>query len=163
MTLINSPDFNVIKDETLSATGPRIAAEQCVQGQGNPPQRTLEDRHYLPEGHRLGLVLSIDNPEQLQALHHRLEAPHDDEVRRHDRNAGPGQGLLVVPRRPSGTSLACFLPTARPMSCTTLLNGSKIRKWIVLVARRTVRRHWARLSGGARPSGTVPCWRTTTS
>jgi len=39
---------------------------------------------------RLGLVLPVDHPRRLLALHHRLEAVHDDEGRGCDRHAGAG-------------------------------------------------------------------------
>ena len=48
-----------------------------VQGQDHRPQPALADRLHLPQGHRLGLVLSVDHPRRLLALHHRLEAVHD--------------------------------------------------------------------------------------
>src|SRR5271156_1152488 len=44
-------------------------------------QPALADRLHLSEGDWLGLVLSVDNPRRLLALHHRLEALYDDEGR----------------------------------------------------------------------------------
>ena len=53
--LITSPAFVVIK-----------AADEFHD-------KTTAD---LPQGHRLGLVLSVNHPRRLLALHHRLEAVH---------------------------------------------------------------------------------------
>ena len=47
-----------------------------VQGQDHGAQPALADRLHLSQGHRLGLVLSVDRARRLLALHHRLEAVH---------------------------------------------------------------------------------------
>ncbi len=47
-----------------------------VQRQDHGAQPALADRLHLPQGHRLGLVLSVDRARRLLALHHRLEAVH---------------------------------------------------------------------------------------
>src|SRR5947209_15769522 len=54
-------------------------AGRRVLRQDHGPQPALADRLYLSQGHRLGLVLSLDRARRLLALHHRLEAVHDDE------------------------------------------------------------------------------------
>jgi putative transposase len=61
-----------------------------VQGQDDGAQPAVADRLHLSQGHRLGLVLSVDRARRLLALHHRLEAVHDDEGRGRHRHAGPG-------------------------------------------------------------------------
>ena len=51
---------------------------------GNTRQRgepAAADRLHLSQGDRLGLVLSVDHPRRLLALHHLLEAMHDDKGR----------------------------------------------------------------------------------
>ena len=58
-----------------------------VQGQDHGAQPALADRLHLSEGHRLGMVLSVDRARRLLALHHRLEAVHDDEGRGCHRHA----------------------------------------------------------------------------
>ena len=50
-----------------------------VQGQDDGTEPAMADRLHVPEGDRLGLVLSVDHPRRLLPLHHRLEAVHDDE------------------------------------------------------------------------------------
>jgi len=72
--LITSPAFVVIK----------AADEDCQT------QSALADRLHLSEGHRLGLVLSLDHPGRLLSLHHRLEALHDHEGRGRHRHLGDG-------------------------------------------------------------------------
>ena len=42
------------------------------------PQPALADRLHLPQGHRLGLVLSVHRARRLLTLHPGLEAVHDD-------------------------------------------------------------------------------------
>ena len=65
--LITSPAFVVIK------------AADRVPRQDNSDEPTLADRLHLLQGHRLGLVLSIDHPRRLFPLHHRMEALHHHE------------------------------------------------------------------------------------
>jgi putative transposase len=60
--LITSPAYVVIKGETLSAIGPRTMVERRVQGQDHRPQPDVADGFYLPESHRLGLVLPVHDP-----------------------------------------------------------------------------------------------------
>ena len=72
--LITSPAFIVIKG------GGR------VQGQDDGPQPALADRLHLSQGHRLGLVLSVNHPRRLLTLHHRLEVVHDHAGRRRNRH-----------------------------------------------------------------------------
>ena len=76
--LITSPAFIVIK-----------AADE-FKDKTTRHQSTLADRLHLSQGHRLGLVLSLDHPRRLLALHHRLEAVHDDESRRRHRYVAAG-------------------------------------------------------------------------
>ena len=69
-------------------------------------QSALADRLHLSQGHRLGLVLSVDHPRRLLALHHRLEAVHDDESRGCHRYVAAGSDSLRLrpsPRRPQTT------------------------------------------------------------
>ena len=64
-----------------------------VQGQDRQAQSAVADRL---QGHRLGLVLSLDHPRRLLALYHRLETLHDDADRRRHRHAGTGaQGIRL--------------------------------------------------------------------
>ena len=48
------------------------------------------DGLHVPEGHRLGMVLSQHDPRRLQPLHHRLETLHHDEGGRRHRHVGSG-------------------------------------------------------------------------
>ena len=59
----------------------RDQGSRRVQGQDYRTQPALADGLHLSEGDWLGLVLSVDNPRRLLALHHRLEALYDDEGR----------------------------------------------------------------------------------
>ena len=97
-----------------------------VQGQDHRPQPALADRLHLPQGHRLGLVLSVDHPRRLLALHHRLEAVHDHAGRRRHRHAAAGArrhpGAL---RRASCTNHDCSATTAPATSPAIWRNGSK--------------------------------------
>jgi hypothetical protein len=52
-----------------------------VQGQDHGAQSALADRLHLSKSHRLGLVLLVDRPRRLLALHHRLEAVPNHEGR----------------------------------------------------------------------------------
>ena len=62
--LITSPAFVVIKAaDAFQDAEPAVA-----------------DRLHLPQGRRLGLVLSVDHPRRLLPLHHRVEAVHDHAV-----------------------------------------------------------------------------------
>jgi hypothetical protein len=76
--LITCPAFIVMK-----------AADE-FKDKTTAPKSAVADRLHLSEGDRLGLVLPVDDPRRLLALHHRLEAVHDDEGRRCDRHAGTG-------------------------------------------------------------------------
>lgn len=68
--LITSPAYVVLS-----------AANEFKDKTTRPNQRL-----FLPQGHRLGLVPTVDNPRRLQPLHHRMEALHNDEVTRRDRH-----------------------------------------------------------------------------
>ena len=82
--LITSPAFVVIK-----------AAAAFKDKTVRPNQLWQTDFTYL-NGHRLGLVLSLDHPRRLLALYHRLETLHDDADRRRHRHAGTGaQGIRL--------------------------------------------------------------------
>ena len=61
-----------------------------VQEQDDRAEPALADRLHLSEGDRLGLVLSVNDPRRLLALHHRLEAVHHDEGRGRHRHVGAG-------------------------------------------------------------------------
>jgi hypothetical protein len=50
-----------------------------VQRQDHRDQSTVADRLYLPEGHRLGMVLSQHNPGRLQPSHRLVEVMHQHE------------------------------------------------------------------------------------
>jgi transposase-like protein len=63
--LITSPAYIVI-------SGGRVPR------QDHGAQPALADRLHLPEGHRLGVVLSLDRARRLLALHRRLEALRHD-------------------------------------------------------------------------------------
>ena len=82
--LITSPAFIVIK-----------AADEFRDKTTAPNQLWQTDFTYLKVD-RLGLVLSLDHPRRLLALHHRLEALHDHEGRGRHRHAGDGaQGIRL--------------------------------------------------------------------
>src|ERR1700683_3380036 len=51
---------------------------------------------HLPEGDWLGLVLSVNDPRRLLALHHRLEALHHDESRGRHRHVEAGSAGFRV-------------------------------------------------------------------
>ena len=95
----------------------------------------MADRLHLPQGRRLGLVLSVDHSRRLLPLHHRLEAVHDHAGGRCDGDpqAGPaGIGLRQGRGRPKPR---CSAITARPTSPATSPIGSSTRGW--LSPRRT--------------------------
>ena len=75
--LIASPAYIVIK-----------AADEFKDKTTAPNQLWQTD--FTSQGDRLGLVLPQHDIGRLLALHHRLEALHDDEGRRRHGNAGPG-------------------------------------------------------------------------
>ena len=79
--LITSPAFNVIKGETISAIGPRTMVERRVPRQDREAKSAVADGLHLPEGHRLGLVLSLHDPGRLQPIHRGVEALHHHEGR----------------------------------------------------------------------------------
>ena len=134
-----------------------------VQGQDHSPQPALADRLHLPQGHRLGLVLSVDHPRRLLALHHRLEAVHDHAGRRRHRHAAAGaHGIRLRIRRASCTNHGCSATTAPATSPATWPNGSKSTAWTTCAARPAIPRPRARSSAGTRRSRTASCSRTTT-
>ena len=92
--LITSPAFIVIK-----------AADE-FKDKTTAPEPALADRLHLSEGHRLGLVLSVDHPRRLLPLHHRLEAVHDDEGRGRHRHAEPGACRIRLRQRQGHASAA---------------------------------------------------------
>ena len=107
-----------------------------VQGQDHGAQPALADRLHLSQGHRLGLVLSVDRPRRLLALHHRLEAVHDDEGRGCHRHARPGAARLRGSIRPgSFTGRGSCQTTAPATSRPTWPNGSTARTWTTSAAR----------------------------
>src|SRR3954454_20793842 len=61
-----------------------------VPRQDDRPEPAVADRLHLSEGHRLGLVLSVDYPRRLLPLHHRLEVMHHHAGRERHRHAQPG-------------------------------------------------------------------------
>ena len=84
--LIASPAFIVMK-----------AADE-FKDKTTAPNQLLADRLHLSESHRLGLVLPVDRPRRLLALHHRLEAVPNHEGRGCHRHAGLGaEGLGARP------------------------------------------------------------------
>jgi hypothetical protein len=74
--LVTSPAFIVMK-----------AADKFRQSDDRH-QSALADGLHVSEGHRLGMVLSVDGARRLLALHRSLEALHDHERRRCHRYAG---------------------------------------------------------------------------
>ena len=67
-----------------------------VQEQDDCAEPALADRLHLPEGDWLGLVLSVNDPRRLLALHHRLEALHHDESRGRHRHFEAGSAGFRV-------------------------------------------------------------------
>jgi hypothetical protein len=90
--LITSPAFVVVK-----------AAEAFAE-QTTAPNPALADRLHLPQGHRLGLVLPVNHPRRLLALHHCLEVVHDDESRGCDGDSGTGSYGIRLRERQACTS-----------------------------------------------------------
>ena len=72
----------------------RDEGSQRVHRQDHPAERDVADRLHLSEDHRLGVDVPVDHPRRLLALHHRLEAVHDDEGGGRHRHAGTGAGGL---------------------------------------------------------------------
>jgi putative transposase len=111
--LITSPAFIVIK----------AADEFNTRRRAQP---AVADRLHLLQGHRLGLVLSVDRARRLLALHHRLEAVHDHE-------AEDVTDTLELALTASGCDSARVLhkprllsaTTARPTSPANWPNGSR--------------------------------------
>ncbi len=67
------------ESRTVSITSPAFIVMKAADAFAEPDNRNqpaLADRLHLPEGHRLGLVLSLDRARRLLALHRRLEALH---------------------------------------------------------------------------------------
>src|ERR1044072_302503 len=80
--LITSPAYIVVK-----------AAEEFKDKTTAPNQLWQTDFTYL-KGDWLGPVLPVDHPRRLLALHHRLEAVHDDESRGCDGDTGTGAQVV---------------------------------------------------------------------
>src|SRR5271156_160722 len=97
-------------------------------------QPALADRLHLSEGDWLGLVLSVDNPRRLLALHHRLEALYDDEGR--GCRGYPATGAHRLRLRP-GTGDSQAAPAQRQRLQLCLRRSSRM-------ARRTRHRTRAR-------------------
>ena len=76
--LVTSPAFILMKDG------------RSLRQPDDGDQPALANRLHLPQGHRLGMVLSLDGARRLLALHRRLEALHHDECRRRHRHARAG-------------------------------------------------------------------------
>ena len=81
--LVTAPAFIVMKAADRFAN-PTTAINQRRVEDALP---TRSDRLHLPEGHRLGMVLSDDRARRLLPLYRRLEALHHDERRRRHRDA----------------------------------------------------------------------------
>ena len=85
--LITSPAFIVIK-----------AADE-FHDKTTAPNQLWQTDFNLPQGHRLGLVLSVDHPRRLFPIHHRLEAVYHHEGGRCDRDAGTGTESIRMRQR----------------------------------------------------------------
>ena len=81
--LVTSPAFITMK-----------AADEFKNKTTAPNQLWQTD--FLPEGDWLGLVLSVNDPRRLLALHHRLEALHHDESRGRHRHVEAGSAGFRV-------------------------------------------------------------------
>src|ERR1700730_16149056 len=86
---LGSPPAN-----TRDAANPRPSPDAYEQDDCAEP--ALADRLHLPEGDWLGLVLSVNDPRRLLALHHRLEALHHDERRGRHRHVEAGSAGFRV-------------------------------------------------------------------
>ena len=84
--------YRLLKEHDLIASPGlhRHQGRRRVQGQDHGAQPALANRLHLSQGDRLGLVLPQHDIGRLLALHHRLEALHDDEGRGRHGDAGPG-------------------------------------------------------------------------
>ena len=85
--LITSPAFVVIK-----------AADE-FRDKTTAPNQLWQTDFYLPQGHRLGLVLSVDHSRRLFPIHNRLEAVYHHEGGRCDRDAGTGTESIRMRQR----------------------------------------------------------------
>ena len=96
--------YRLLKEHDLIASPAYIvmkAADEFKDKTTAPNQLWQTD---FTQGHRLGLVLPQHDIGRLLALHHRLEALHDDESRGRHGNTGPGAASLGArsgSRRPS--------------------------------------------------------------
>jgi putative transposase len=87
--------YRLLKEHDLIASPAYIvmkAADEFKDKTTTPNQLWQTDFTYLSD--RLGLVLPQHDIGRLFALHHRLEALHDDEGRGRHGNAGPGAASL---------------------------------------------------------------------
>ena len=99
--LITSPAFIVMK-----------AADEFKDKTTAPNQLWQTDFTYL-KVIGWGWFYLVDHPRRLLALHHRLEAVHDDEGRGRHRHAGAGaHGIRAAIRPGSSTNRACSATTA---------------------------------------------------
>ena len=74
--------YRLLKAHDL-ITSPAFCRHQgggCLPGPDHGAEPAVADRLHLPQGRRLGLVLSVDHPRRLLPLHHRVEAVHDHAV-----------------------------------------------------------------------------------
>jgi hypothetical protein len=80
--------------------------ESCrrVQGQDDGAEPAVADRLHLSQGDRLGLVLPVDHPRRLLALHHRPEAVHDHASRGCDGHTGTRAQCIRLRERQGRTA-----------------------------------------------------------
>ena len=106
-----------------------------VQGQDRQAQSAVADRLHLPQGHRLGLVLSLDYPRRLLTLYHRLETLHDDADRR--RHTGACNIATPLPKiiNQVSQSLRYFRPHPVSNHLTTDSEGLIIARGLVRTPR----------------------------
>ena len=145
--LIASPAYIVIK-----------AADEFKDKTGTKP--ALANRLHLSRGDRLGLVLPQHDIGRLLALHHRLEALHDDEGR-------DVTETLDLALQASGLNQVHVVHRPRLLSD----NGpsyisSDLAEWLDkrnmghVRGAHAIRRHRARSNAGIKRSRTASCWKT---
>jgi transposase-like protein len=103
--LITSPAFIVVK-----------AAEE-FHTKTHSAQPAVADRLHLPQGHRLGLVLSLHRARRLLTLRHRLEALHRHGRQRCHRDAEDGAHRLRLHPGPRPAPPAAALRQRALLHC----------------------------------------------
>jgi transposase-like protein len=91
-----SSAYRILKAEDLIAAPAHVVIRAADEFRDKTirPNELWQTRLHLSQGHRLGVVLSLDDPRRPQPVHHRVEALRDDEGERCDRHDRPGAAGL---------------------------------------------------------------------